>query len=240
MTRKENLLRTKLALQNDLRSLRGETLIDLDAYTSDWKFRKEVEESRILFLEQDIEKLQKLIAAQTEKNAKEAAKAAFFATEEGQALKAKLEAQKAIEAGAFHEYENATIEELKTWVKNFLGEHWTVKFISDDALDLAVWDADKADFVFGQTIEIRVEKDCYWKDGADKFETNIGTTGCFDLLDQNPGDRARFYMDFGKFLSDTRKLNWLKNRMFLFHESREAIRDRVRSINAQLENPLGL
>lgn len=240
MTRKENLLRTKLALQNELSALRGEALLDIEAYTSGWKFRKVLEDSRILYLEQEIESLKKSIAAQTEKNAKDAAKAAFFATEEGQALKARLDAQKAIEAGAFHEYENATIEELKAWVKNFLGEHWTVKFISDDALDLAVWDANKADFVFGQTIEIRFEKNCYWRNGAEKFETNIGTTGCFDLLDQNPGDRARFYMDFGKFLSDTHKLNWLKNRLFIFHESREAIGDRVRSINAQLENPLGL
>ena len=72
------------------------------------------------------------------------------------------------------------------------------------------------------------------------FETNIGSTGSFSLTEQEVGDRARFYIDLGKFLADTTKLAQLKNKMFLFAETLEDIRDCVRRLNAELENPLGL
>ena len=240
MTRKATLLLRKYELQNELRSLRGEQTIDLQKVTTDWRWRSEVSTSRELYLKQEIESLEKAIAAQKAKNDKDAATAAFFATEGGAEMKARLEAEKKEAAAEFNTHENAALEELKAWVKNFLGEHWTVKFLSDDAVDFAVWDADKADFVFGQNIEVRCEKHYYWNENKERFETNVGTTGSFDLTRQDAGSRGRFYIDLGRFPDNAQKLDELKNFMFRFHDEREAIRDRVRSANAQLENPLGI
>ena len=238
MTRKETLLTRKYELQNELRILRGEQPYDLAERTSGWRFHEAVKESREYVLKQDIENLEKSIEKQKAANERAAATAAYFATPEGSAEKAQLETEKKEAAAAFNAHENANLASLNGWIKALLGGYWSVKFLSDDSVDFSIWDADKADFVFGQTIEIRCEKKYYWNEGRERFECNCGTTGCFDINAQEVGDRARFYIDFGKFLSSD--LSELKNFMFRFHEEREAIRDRVRNANAKLENPLGL
>ena len=238
MTRKETLLTRKYELQNELRVLRGEEPYDLAERTSGWRFRETVKDSREYSLKQDIENLEKSIERQKAANERNAKTAAYFATEEGAAIKARLEAEKKEAAAEFNNHENTRLAELNAWIKGLLGEYWAVKFLSDDAVDFGVWDADKADFVFGQTIEVRAEKRYYWNEGRERFETNVGSTGTFNVEERNPGDRARFYIDLGSFLSSD--LSELKNFMFRFHDEREAIRDRVRSANAQLENPLGL
>ena len=240
MTRKETLLTRKYELQNELRILRGEQPYDLAERTTGWRFHEAVKESREYVLKQDIENLEKSIEKQKAANERAAATAAYFATPEGAAEKAQLETEKKDAAAAFNAHENERLSQLNAWIKNFLGEYWSVKFLSDDAVDFSIWDADKADFVFGQTIEIRCEKHYYFNHNSERFECNVGTTGCFNLEEQIPGDRARFYIDFGRFLTDGSKLTELKNFMFTFHDEREAIRDRVRNANARLDNPLGL
>jgi hypothetical protein len=240
MTRKETLLARKYELQNELRILRGEEPYDLAERTSDWKFRQTAKEEREYTLKADIERLEAAIAKQKVDNERNAKTAAYYATEEGAAHKAQLENEKEIQIGAYNEYSNSTIEAMKSWIKEFLGEHWTVKFMSDNCIEFAVWNAETGKFAFGQEINIRAEKHDYLNNSKELFETNIGSTGSFGLTEQEVGDRARYYIDLGKFLSDTTKLAQLKNRMFLFAETLEDIRDCVRRLNAELENPLGL
>ena len=227
MTRKETLLARKYELQNTLRILRGEEPYDLAERTSDC-------------LKADIERLEAAIAKQKVDNERKAKTAAYYATEEGAAHKAQLENEKEIQIGAYNEYSNNTLEAMKSWIKDFLGEHWTVKFMSDNCIEFAVWNAETGKFAFGQEINVRAEKHDYLNSSKELFETNIGSTGSFGLTEQEVGDRARYYIDLGKFLSDTTKLAQLKNRMFLFAETLEDIRDCVRRLNAELENPLGL
>lgn len=238
MTRKENLLKRKYELQNELRNLRGEELYDIEVLTDGWRFRDNARKEREYRLKADIESLEKSIEKQKADNDKKGKTDAYYETVEGKVFKAQLVNQKDIEIGAFEEYENNMLEEFKIWIKGYLGSHWTVKRLYDHGIDFAIWDADKADFVFGQNIEIRCEKHHYWKDGAEQFETNIGTTGSFDILEQNIGDRALFYVDLGKFLLDKIKLNELKEKMFLYSETLDMMRKRIREINNKLENPL--
>lgn len=240
MTRKENLLKKKYELQNELRILRGEEPYDIDALTTGWRFRDNAQKEREYRLKADIESLEKSIEKQKADNDKKAKSNAYYETEEGKTFKAQLTNQKDIEIQAFEEYENNMLEVFKTWIKGYLGSHWTVKHLYDHGIGFGVWDADKTDFVFGQTLEIRCERHHYWKDGREQFETNVGTTGSFDILEQNIGDRALFYVDLGKFLSDKIKLNELKERMFLYSETLDMMRKRIREINNKLENPLGL
>ena len=221
MTRKETLLAQKYELQNTLRTLRGEEPRDITLLTTGWKFQQAVRDAREYSLKQEIAQLETAIANQKAENEKKAKTEAYYATEEGKAHKAQLENEKNIQIGAYNEYSNNTLEEMKSWIKDFLGEHWT-------------------EFAFGQEIEVRAEQNYYLNDNKELFETNVGSTGSFNIEEQEIGDRARFYIDLGKFLSDPAKLARLKNRMFLFAETLEDIRDCVRRINAELENPLGL
>lgn len=238
MTRKETLLRKKYELQNTLRALRGEEPLDLESLTSGWQFRKAIEDTREYCLKYAIENLEKAIDEQKLKNEIKASADAFYMTAEGEELKAALEAEQAELSNAFYSHENKCREELKKFIKDLLGDHWTVKFLSDTALDFSVWDAEKTDFVFGQSIEVRVERNSFLSKGSERFEANVGTTGSFKLNGQNPGDRARFYIDFGKFLSCD--LDWLKNFMFDLYDHREKLRERIREVNSRYENPLGL
>ena len=238
MTRKETLLRKKYELQNTLRELRGEQPHDLDFLTSGWKFRKAIEEAREYYLKQDIENLEKSIENQKAANEKKSATETFYNTDEGKAVKAELEAQQAALSAEFQSYENDCLAQLKEFIKGLLGDHWTVRFLSDTEVDFSVWDADKAEYVFGQTIEVRAERNSFLNNDSERFETNVGTTGAFSLCEQNPGDRARFYIDLGKFLGGD--LLWLKNFMFGFHDRRSELRKSIREVNSKYENPLGL
>ena len=199
MIRKETLLTQKYELQNQLRTLRGEEPRDIALLTSGWKFQQAVRDAREYSLKQEIAQLETAIANQ------------------------KAENEKNIQIGAYNEYSNNTLEEMKSWIKDFLGEHWTVKFMNDTCIEFAVWNAETGKFAFGQEIEVKAEQHYYFNDNKELFETNVGSTGSFNIEEQEIGDRARFYIDLGKFLSDPAKLARLKNRMFLFPETLEDI-----------------
>ena len=139
MTRKETLLRKKYELQNTLRALRGEEPLDLESLTSGWQFRKAIEDTREYCLKYAIENLEKAIDEQKLKNEIKASADAFYMTAEGEELKAALEAEQAELSNAFYSHENKCREELKKFIKDLLGDHWTVKFLSDTALDFSVW-----------------------------------------------------------------------------------------------------
>ena len=240
MTRKETLLTQKYELQNQLRALRGEELRDITLLTSGWKFQQAVKDAREYSLKQEIEQLETAIANQKEENEKKAKTEAYFATEEGAARKAQLEEQKIKEINNYNEYCNTSLEEMKAWIKEFLGQHWSVKFMTDTCIGFAVWNAETGKFAFGQEIEVNAEQHYFFNDNKELFETNVGSTGSFNIEEREVGDRARFYIDLGRFLSDTTKLAQLKNKMFLYAETLADIRDCVRRLNAELENPLGL
>ena len=125
MIRKETLLTQKYELQNQLRTLRGEEPRDIALLTSGWKFQQAVRDAREYSLKQEIAQLETAIANQKAENEKKAKTEAYFATEEGKVHKAELENQKNIQIGAYNEYSNNTLEEMKSWIKDFLGEHWT-------------------------------------------------------------------------------------------------------------------
>lgn len=82
------------------------------------------------------------------------------------------------------------------------------------------------------------ERRCWLDDNKERFEISVGSTGSFDLCKNEVGDRARFYMDFGKFLSDTTLLNDLKNMLFDYADTMEEIHERMESLQKSLENPL--
>ena len=235
-TRKEALLAQKIELQNRLADLRGQEHRELEA----WEFRREAKDARELSLKDDIERLTKAIDQQIIENDRKAQTEAYYATEEGQARKAELLARMEQLSLEFSSLNTVVLDMLKTWIKNFLGDHWTVRRLNRGRVDFQVWDQEKEDFVFGSEIEIWAEKHSYWYDDRERFETNVGAMGSFSLLDQEPSTRARFYLDLGKFLADKERMSNLKNMMFLYEDRLEEIREATDKTSKELSNPLGL
>lgn len=235
-TRKEALLAQKIELQNQLADLRGQEHRELEA----WQFRREAKDARELSLKDDIERLGKAIESQKAENDRKAQTEAYYATEEGQAHKAELEARKEQLSLEYDTLNSVVLDMLKTWIKNFLGEHWTVRRLYKGQVEFQVWDQEKNDYVFGSSIEVWAEKHYYWNENKERFETNVGTMGSFSLLDQEPSTRARFYLDLGKFLADKERLSNLKNMMFLYEDRLNEIAKGINETEAEYVNPLGL
>lgn len=238
MTQKETLLIKSYELKNELLALRGKETMNIEDLTTGWWFKREVENARVYALKDKIERLTKDIEEQKAKNEKQARNEAFYQTEAGKAQRAYLEGLRQREEESFTNLQNEYLDNLKAWVKDFLGEHWTVRRASVGDVEFQVWDADKADFVFGSEIDVRYERDCWLKDGAERFDTNIGAMGSFDILDDAPYGRCRYYMDLGKFLSDKGRLEGLKRTMRTYEDKVSEVRSHIGFINFQLENPV--
>ena len=124
----------------------------------------------------------------------------------------------------------------RKWIKEFLGGHWTLSFLHGSRLEFAVVDPQNEDrLVFGQTIQIWFERRD-WK-GEERFETNIGSTGGFDILAAGQGDRARFYIDLGRFLADTQRMAELKEMLFDYKDSLDALYKTRDGIEKELNEP---
>lgn len=235
-TRKEALLARKIELQNRLAALKGEEPRQLET----WEFRREAKDAREYGLKDDIERLTKAIDKQIIENDRRAQTEAYYATEEGQARKAALEEKKEQLDMERISLNSVFYDMMKSWIRQFLGDHWTVRRCNKGNVSFQIFDAEKADYVFGSEIEVYADKNYYWNDNKERFETNVGTMGSFDLLDQEPGTRARFYMDLGKFLSDRERLSNLKSMMFLYEDRLVEIHNQMKANEAELENPLAL
>lgn len=238
MTQKELLLKKRYELQNELKALRGEETINLEEMIGSWRFNQQAKEERVYSLQMDVQRLTKEIETQKAKNERKARNDGYYSTERGKAMKEYLEKLRETETGRIAMYQSESLNNFKQWIKEFLGEHWSVSHFDTGRVDFRIRKADNSDFVFGSEIEVRYEKESWLNDGKERFETNIGAMGSFGILDQDPESRCRFYMDLGKFLSNKEKLQELKELMKSYETTLVALRDHIRMIDHQLENPI--
>ena len=68
---------------------------------------------------------------------------------------------------------------------------------------------------------------------------SVGSTGPFEALETAQGDRARFYIDLGRLLSDQQGLQALRERLFQHAEKMDQIRSRIKAIQDRKDNPFG-
>lgn len=233
-TRKEKLLAQIYELENQLRALRGE-----EPKEPTNSFYREADSAYEYQLKDRLARLPQIIEEQKAENDRKEKTEAYYATEEGAAHRARLMEQKDLICRQYDATKACSEEMMKTWIKDFLGAHWTVRRISKGRICFAIWDAEKAQFVFGSEIEVDAARN-RWGDDKEEFETNVGAMGSFNLMDTAPATRARFYMDLGKFLADKERLTNLKNFMYLYEDQLTAIADKAQALNDELINPLGL
>ena len=66
---------------------------------------------------------------------------------------------------------------------------------------------------------------------------SVGSTGSFEALSANQGDRARFYIDLGKFLADQQGLQQLRDRLYEHADKMDQIRARIKAVQDRKDNP---
>ena len=237
MTRKEILFREKITLWNEYHTLTGAATTDLDEYAQTYKYQKALKESRAFDLEQANESLrQKIEKAKAEKE--HAAKVeAFYQTPEGIRLMAELDAQELAAIVEFKETDEAMRSELQGFIHRTLGDYWTLETFGPTCVSFAIAKpGEDKGTVFGQTIEIFYERNS-WFTGKDRFEVSVGSTGSFEALSANQGDRARFYIDLGKFLADQQGLQQLRDRLYEHADKMDQIRARIKAVQDRKDNP---
>ena len=240
LTNKEAMLVAIYELSNELDILEGkEPRYNVEAKVATYRFTKEAKDARLADLEERVENYKQLVARKKAENEKAAKIDAYYSTPEGAERRTKLEADRAVLAGEYEAYKGAAEVLFKDWIKHFLGNHWTVKCMHPGYVQFCIWDADKGAFVFGSDIEVSYEKYDYWKKG-EKFETNVGSMGTFDIFDTRTITRARYYIDLGKFLDGDDKLSELKLMCFAYTDKIEEIRGKIKAVRDELENPLAL
>ncbi len=241
MTHKETLLLENYRLTNELNTLRGRTdkNVDLDMIQNSSRFYKEAKESTVSGLTYSNDILRKAIESEKLEQERKAAVDAYYSTEEGQARKAALEQQKETAEKGLEEFRAYNEDFFRGWIKKYLGDYWTLRYLSDLCIEFAIIDPhDENKLVFGQTIEIRFEKRSW--EGRERFEVGVGTTGGFSILESEQGDRARFYIDLGRFLSNKEELEETKQLLFGYKDNLDRMYQNILNIRKELENPASL
>lgn len=238
MATKADLLLKTYTLRYEIATVKGEAenLLTPEQYQNTYRFYEQLKKSKLYDLQQDVEMLTKALETAKAKKAAAESRETFYATAEGQAFKAEKEAAIAAETKNYEKTCMAKLTALEILIKANLGNHWQVQNLSTSCCAFGIKKDGKS--VFGQTVEIYYERRNWLDDNKERFEISVGSTGSFDLCKNEVGDRARFYMDFGKFLSNTALLGDLKNMLFDYADTMEEIHERMERLQKSLENPL--
>ena len=238
MTRKETLFRENITLWNEYYTLTGSAnSTDLGEYEKTYRYQKALKESRAYDLQQANESLRHKIEVVKAKNEQAAKVEEFYQTPEGRTLMAELDAQELSAIVEFKETDEAMRAELKSYIQRTLGGYWTLETFGPTCVSFAIAKpGEEKGTVFGQTIEVFYERNS-WFTGKDRFEVSVGSTGSFEALSTNQGDRARFYIDLGRLLSDQQGLQALRERLFQHADKMNEIRRRIKAAQDRKDNP---
>lgn len=123
--------------------------------------------------------------------------------------------------------------DISDMLRPIIGD-WNVQLhIGRTSASIKVWEQIDGRDTFGSSFLITLEQTY----GGLRYETNIGSTGSFDVLDDAAGSRALFYIKVGALLSDKATLQMVKEKMLKVIESMNKIRSRIDEENRLLENP---
>lgn len=243
MTRKETLLKESYLLKNRIAELTGGQQIDVEACLQDWRFSREAANLKVYELESRIEILKMHYAAAVEEKRLSEVRDAYFATAEGGAHKARLEASIEKKIAEWEESNRRTAEAIEIRIRQLLGVHWGVKRYDKGYLVLGVIDtehstSEQREFYFGQDLEVRYEEHPFLMKDQDRFDCNIGTCGGFALAGgATEGERARFYVGAGRLLGDAETVEWLRTTMRDYNRTFEQYGKERDALNAELNNP---
>lgn len=239
MTQRTKLVDEIYRLKNELNILNGEPEKSIEEF-KDSKFY-----SRCIYAAKNYE-LKSLITSLKCEVARTEYKQridAFYATEEGAALKAQLERELEESLQRLTDILSTAKAEVEAGLQNLLGSHWIVEKIGSSSMEIGIRNEDETDkyrnCIFGQTASIYYDI-CGWRDeDKERFEINIGSCGgCRVDGGMNYGERSRYYIGLGQLFAATEFVAWFKARMFEMHRAYNAERLLCSKLEDRLNNPI--
>lgn len=215
-------------VKNQIKEVRGEQLIDLDL--ARWDIREYADKKPKFSLEIELADLHKMLEKQIRETAYQRKVEEFYATPGG--IEHKAQTEEAIEQriAEWKEYDRTAVTLIENRIQKDLGDHWGISRFDKGFLEIGVINAEKStadrqEFYFGQTIDIRYEEK-RWGVGTEVFESGCCSCGSFDVAGGGTiGERATFYIGIGQFYGNTELVTFLK----------ESLRDSARTIETMGE-----
>ena len=124
----------------------------------------------------------------------------FWMTEQGAQVKARLEAEMTKIYNRIEELSKRRKNDFTRYIQSLLDEGWECTSTSNSYIRFEAMKEGKS--IFGSAIDVTYRERYYLSESGDlsikkSVEYNVGTMGSFEL----GTDRAKFYMDFAKFLA---------------------------------------
>ena len=155
----------------------------------------------------------------------------FWLTEQGAEIKAGLEAEMTKIYNRIEELSKRRKNDFTQYIQSLLGEDWACTSASNSYIRFeAMKDGES---IFGSAIDVSLVK-IYQRDYSIKesVEYNVGTMGAFEL----GSDRAKFYMDFAKFLAGVDE-KMLQEKMSYYAALLKNESDYLEDIEKRLKDP---
>lgn len=232
MTRKEKLYQELLNAKNRFYALSGSELIGYDVNSQ--TFKVEASNSKLNDISNDIiywnRKYDNFVLDLKRK--------AYFASEEGKALKESLENRNAEINKQVHEILDLTESKLDEVIKLWLGEEWAV-VLRQNTLEIGlqegVYDSGHKKFYFGLTFDVRFDR---WGNKEPKFEFSHGCMNGFSIKADNADElRMKHLIGIGTFLSNRENMDALYKILSDFSSVYDALTTESWEIGQQLSNP---
>lgn len=241
--KKEELVREIYAVKNQINELNGKEQIDLTDRRVIGRMDEEAYRGKKYKLEEELENIQKEYARLVVKKEQEEKVAAFFATPEGQILKAELEAGTEAKIEEWKSFEAQVRANLEEAIQHYLGDHWGVKSMNKGYANISVIDKEKStperrEFYFGQDIDLRYESRSWMSGGTERFESGCGSCGSFNMEGgQSIGERAMFYVGIGQLYANSELVQIIRVILRDSEAGTDRISRELDTLRKQLTNP---
>lgn len=243
MWTKKDLLKEVYRLRNMIAGEKGTPQIALDKLESDYRFQRELRESKGYELREQIDALNREYTRIVEDKQRKVRNDAYFATPEGAAHKWRLEEAIAQRQQSWSEHVQQSTLFLESRLQQTLGLHWGVSSYGKEQMTIGVIDVpgstpQQRKYYFGQDIDIWYEDRT--GHGTDvRFHANCGTTGSFSMEGGGAvGERAAFYVGVGRLLSDRNLVRDIRNTMATTVQVADNLANELARLQKELDDPL--
>lgn len=222
---------------------KGTPQIALDKLESDYRFQRELRDSKGYELREQIDALNREYTRIVDDKQRKVRNDAYFATPEGAAHKWRLEEAIAQRQQSWSEHVQQSTLFLESRLQQTLGLHWGVSSYGKEQMTIGVIDTvrstpQRREYYFGQDIDIWYEDRT--GHGTDvRFHANCGTTGSFEMEGGGTvGERAMFYVGVGRLLSDRNLVRDIRNTMATTVQVADNLANELARLQKELDDPL--
>jgi|GEM_PF-2056062 len=244
MWTKKDLLKEVYRLRNMIAVEKGTQQIALDKLESDYRFQRELRDSKGYELREQIDALNREYTRIVEDKQRKVRNDAYFATPEGAAHKRRLEEAIAQRQQAWKEHLRQSISFIEGRLQQTLGPHWGVSRYNEEHMIIGVIDAagstpQQRKYYFGQDIDIWYEDRMGRGTNNARFRANCGTTGSFEMEGGGTvGERAMFYVGIGRLLSDRNLVRDIRHTMTTTVQVAGNLSNELARLYKELDDPL--